>query len=181
MRPTIEEWRPVVGYEGRYEVSNLGEARSVTRVVYQKGTYGGKRTICGRVLKYIGKPNDYPMVSLGEGNKTRVHRIVAETFIPNPLNKPCIDHIDGNKWNNAVDNLRWCDHKENNNNPSTKFKLCRRVAQIDASNGAIIKIWSSITSIHNELGIHHISPCCLGKRKTSGGYKWKYVNETEDY
>ena len=101
-----EIWKGIKGYEDAYEVSNLGNVR---------------RTDTKQPIKPVVSGNErYPVVGLWRNNKhkvRRVHRIVAETFIPNPENKPCIDHIDTNPWNNCVSNLRWCTHKENSCNP----------------------------------------------------------------
>lgn len=175
-----EEWRPVVGYEDRYEVSNLGRVRSITRDYDVVGTFGGHRTTHGRILKPIGAIGKYQNVNLGFNNKVRVHKIVAVAFVPNPDNKKCIDHIDGDKQNNAAWNLRWCTYKENNNNPKTKYKICRSVVQIDPTNGFVTRSWDSISDARRETGIKDISKCCRGLVKTAGGYKWKYADETSN-
>lgn len=112
-----EEWRAVVGYEGVYEVSSTGRVRSLDRVIVD----GRKRK--GRQLKgYINKKG-YEVVTLCRDRKINVqlvHRIVANAFLPNPLNKPVIDHIDTNPANNAVENLRWVTISENCLNPLTR-------------------------------------------------------------
>lgn len=97
-----EEWRSVVGWEGLYEVSNLGRVRSKTR--YKK------------VLKGYVIPSGYVEVILSTKNKGKhklVHRLVCESFIPNPQAKPCVNHKDGNKTNNCVLNLEWVTYSEN--------------------------------------------------------------------
>lgn len=104
----MEEWKDIEGYEGLYQVSNLGRVKSLPR--YWVRTE--------RILTKKGYP--YVRVCLFKGTKRTylsVHRLVAEAFIPNPDNKPIIDHIDGNPNNNSVSNLRWVDFKENSNNP----------------------------------------------------------------
>ena len=107
-----EEWRPVKGYEDRYEVSNMGLVRSITRVT----SYGRRRKSKEIYVKTI---NGYKVVSLFDSKirNHKIHRLVADAFIPNPENKPCVDHIDTNRTNNNVDNLRWVTYKENANNP----------------------------------------------------------------
>ena len=105
-----EEWRDVVGYEGSYQVSNCGRVRSLDRI----DNAGKKRK--GRMKRTPVNGRGYAMVSLSnqESKKTkRLHRLVAEAFLPNPRNHPQINHIDGNPLNNAVENLEWCDAKYN--------------------------------------------------------------------
>lgn len=102
-----EEWRWVPGYEGRYLVSDLGNVASVG---FARGSEPYKvlsQTLCGA---------GYKKVSLRDGVRNRnvmVHRIVAMAFVPNPDNKPVVNHIDGNKLNNSSANLEWVSHSEN--------------------------------------------------------------------
>lgn len=107
-----EEWRPVKGYEDRYEVSNMGLVRSITRVT----SYGRRRKSKEIYVKTI---NGYRVVSLFDGKRRnhKIHRLVANAFIPNPENKPCVDHIDTIRTNNNVNNLRWVTYEENSHNP----------------------------------------------------------------
>lgn len=115
-----EIWQPIKGYEGLYEVSNMGRVRSIDRLV-EFAHYGGvtmsvKR---GRYLTpQVGKSNPYAYVMLckkGIRKRVRLHRIVAEAFIPNPNNYPIINHKDENHTNNRVENLEWCTPLYNNN------------------------------------------------------------------
>ena len=107
------EWRPIKDYEGLYEISNTGLVKAL-----EKRVDSGKchRTWNSHIKRFGVDAKGYLRVSLSkEGvNKTyKVHRLVATAFIPNPLQLPCVNHIDGNKTNNHVSNLEWCTHSEN--------------------------------------------------------------------
>lgn len=93
-----EIWKPIKDYEGLYEVSTLGQVRSLRK---------------GAILLPQNDNTGYVRVSLPVIGKKHIHRIVAETFLPNQANKRCVNHIDNNKLNNAVSNLEWVTHKEN--------------------------------------------------------------------
>lgn len=104
----IEEWRPVPGFEGLYEASNTGKVASLN--------YNG--TGARRELKPLKKHHGYLVVRLyrnGKWRTKRLHRVIAETFIPNEDNLPEINHIDEDPTNNVVTNLEWCSHKYNCN------------------------------------------------------------------
>lgn len=108
----IEEfWEDIPQYEGLYQISNLGRVKSLPRT-------SKKRIINKEIIKVFTKlPNGYLKVGLSKNGKTKyyfVHRLVAQVFIPNTNNKPCVNHRDCNKMNNNVDNLEWCTYKENN-------------------------------------------------------------------
>ena len=110
-----EIWKDVVGYEGFYEVSNMGRVRN-TSTHYV-------------LSQYLGN-NGYMSLRLGKCNKDKkmlmlVHRLVAEAFIPNPNNLPCVGHIDESRTNNRADNLKWCTHLENNNEPQHKARIAK--------------------------------------------------------
>lgn len=110
-----EEWRPVVGYEGKYEVSNLGRLRTLgSRISHSRSGYNQRHTKLHNFS--IEKQWGYICVGLWEGGKCKqrmLHRLVAEAFLPNLNNLPFVNHIDGNKRNNIVSNLEWCTAKEN--------------------------------------------------------------------
>ncbi|AHN22719.1 NUMOD4 domain-containing protein [Lysinibacillus varians] len=111
------EWRDIPGYEGIYEASNTGQIRSKDEKVTHSVKHG-RRVWKGRVLKQkVGKDKSC-RVSLYKDKKEKtwlVHRLIAKTFIPEVEGKDYINHIDGNRLNNDVTNLEWCNHKENNN------------------------------------------------------------------
>lgn len=114
-RERNEIWKSIKDYEGRYEVSNLGRVRSIERIVVDSKC---TRTFHEKILvptRNNGK-QPYYYVSLSKDGKPRkrmVHRLVAETFIDNPMNKEQVNHIDGNVLNNEVNNLEWCTNAEN--------------------------------------------------------------------
>ena len=115
----IEEWRPIEGYEGLYEVSSYGRVRSVDR--YVRCSYGSYRLHKGKVLSPGIRPDGYLVVSL-KYKMFRVHRLVAQAFIPNPDNLPQINHKDEDKSNNRVENLEWCTAKYNNNYGTARIR-----------------------------------------------------------
>lgn len=128
----------------------------------------------GRVLKPEIHTNGYLRVGLfkdGKQKHYRVHRLVAETFIPNPLGLPEVNHIDEDKTNNCVDNLEWCDSKYNMNYGTAINRRSKPVVCVELN-----KTFKSIMEAERELGISNkkIVDCCKGKRKTTGGYHWRY-------
>jgi hypothetical protein len=110
-----ETWLPIKGYEDSYEISNIGR---VKRFEYtQVLPYGGIGIYKEKILKNILHPNGYFFVGLHKNKKGKnmsIHRLIAIAFIPNPENKPCINHINGVKSDNCIPNLEWVTKKENN-------------------------------------------------------------------
>lgn len=192
-----EIWKDVVGYEGIYQVSNLGNVKSLDRHYKQLNNNGKEcnHFYKGRKLKQHLNNAGYLKVQLSYKYKSipkRVHRLVAEAFIPNPNNYKCVNHIDGNKLNNNVDNLEWCTYSYNTKHafknglrkPTWQNKtgklnpLSFKVSQYDL-NGNFIKEWDCLRDIQRELNVFAISVsrCCRGIQKTAGGYKWRYAND----
>lgn len=192
----LEVWKTVVidGIENpRYQVSNLG------RVVNLNYMFRGEKRICSQSIDKYG----YKIVSIDRYPKL-VHRLVAEAFLPNPQNKPCIDHIDTNRQRNVIEvdengvpvekstltNIRWATNKENNNNPLTlkknymlgklngKHPNAIEIVQLTLD-GQFIKKWSCAVEAGRELGIcqSDITKCCKGKKLTAGGFKWMYLSD----
>lgn len=170
-----EIWKPVKGFEDRYKVSNLGHI------------YSNKNE---RLLKTPPGKRGYPVVNLMVDNKKArlctVHRLVAEAFIPNPDNKPEVNHIDGNRCNNNVSNLEWCTLRENNLHARRtglhKSDGDKPVIQKDMD-GNFIARYKSFSEASRQTGVPR---CDIGfvanKRKTAkgytyksaGGFKWEY-------
>lgn len=114
----IEEWRDVVGFEGLYQVSNLGRVKGLDRLVDTNINNVNRRIHKGKLLKPQFNNKGYKRVNLcknGNKNQAFVHRLVAEAFIPNPNNYPVVNHKDENPKNNCVENLEWCTQKYNMN------------------------------------------------------------------
>lgn len=124
-----EIYKDIKGYEGMYQISNMGNVRSLDRIVGSKANL--KIFIKGKVLKPTHDGDGYPFVNLCKENKKKNmknHRLLALYFMPNPNNLPCVDHIDGDKTNNNIKNLRWCTHLQNTwNKKGRKGRLYKGV------------------------------------------------------
>ena len=182
MSENIEIWKPVVGYEGLYEVSNLGKVKAI------KWHRGEEEKEMRPYTTYKGYLR-LRLTKNGKGKQFQIHRLVAEAFIPNPENKPYIDHINTDRTDNRVENLRWVTNKENCNNPiskqnyskSNKGKTAVPILQFD-KNMNFIKKWESMTDAETSLGIKsRLSEYCSEKygRKTAGGFIWRYADDYE--
>lgn len=173
-----EIWKDIEGYEGMYQVSNLGNVKGLDR--YVKQLHGGVQFKKGQPLKQKLNNSGYKIIILTKHHKQKtftIHRLVAQAFVPNPGNKPEVNHIDCNKINNRADNLEWCDRKYNLSYAERKEKhdraVSKTICQFDL-NGNFIREWSSIAEAQRELNIGNISYACSGRYKKAGGYIWKY-------
>lgn len=170
-----EIWKNIKNYEGLYQVSNIGRIKSFKR------------------NESIMQPNDngkgYLQVGLSKNGKRsyfKIHRLVAEAFIPNPYSKPEVNHIDGNKQNNTVENLEWCTTKENcqhrqktglgNIEAATKAKY-KIVLKYDLKTGKILEEFESAKAAALSLGSNrsdNIARVCRGERNSFKGFGFKY-------
>lgn len=165
-----EVWKDIKGYEGFYQISNLGRVKSLIR----------KNVLKEKIIKGGIQKNGYKFVLLYKDKNSkifRVHRLVAEAFIPNPNKYKEVNHIDENKTNNNVENLEWCTRKYNCSYGNFNESKIKKVIQYDII-GNYIREWSSITEAQKKLGINHSSIVnnCRNRRPSAGGYIWAYKN-----
>ena len=179
----IEVWKDIEGYEGLYQVSNLGRVRGLDRMVFNKR--GSKTIVNGRILKQKTDRYGYKCVCLSKDSKSKhfaVHRLVAQAFIPNPENKPTVNHINEIKDDNRVDNLEWMTVAENNQYGTRNQRMGktqqRAVIQYTLSNDYIAK-YESIqeASIKTNMSEAAIINICKGRQKHPKRYIWRYVND----
>ena len=158
--------RDIPGYEGLYAITSCGRVWSYTTKKFLKP--GTNRW-------------GYKIVVLSKNGKTKtykIHRLVAEAFIPNPENKPCINHIDENKSNNALLNLEWATYQENNNYGTRNERAAKsRQKKVICVETGII--YNSVKEAAKAVGAFqsNISSCLAGRYKTSGGFHWRYYKD----
>lgn len=170
-------WKDIKDYEGLYQVSDTGLVKRIP----------GIKCRTERILQQGTQKAGYKYVNLSKDSKPhtkRVHRLVAETFIPNPNGLPQINHKDENKANNNVSNLEWCDREYNMNYGTRKERYC-------ITRGKVIQcieteqIYPSARDASRHTGIYQssISRCCNKDYgfKTAGGYHWEYVTDPRVY
>lgn len=174
-----EEWRDIKGYEGLYQVSNLGRVKSLKRIV--RAGKNKQRIVNGKILSPWKTSHGYLSVSLGRNNKFAVHRLVAIAFIENPHNYPDVNHKDENKTNNILENLEWCNHSYNALYGTCQERLLnhkrKSVAMINKDTNQIIQVFDSMKTAMEQTGINKvtISMVCRGLRRIGSGYIWKYM------
>ena len=174
-----EEWRDIQGFEGCYQVSNMGRVRSISRIV-RSGKNKQRRTN-GRVLTPWKTKHGYLSVALGRREKQSIHRLVAKAFIPNPNNYPDVNHKDEDKSNNNLSNLEWCNHSYNALYGTCQERLLKHkntpVEMIDKETHKVLALFESMKIAMRETGVNKvtISAVCRGIRRTGGGYLWKYA------
>ena len=163
-----EIWRDIKGFEGKYMVSNLGRVKSLN---YNNT---GKEKIlegydCGEGYLYVN------LFKEGKRKQYRINRLVAMAFIPNPNNLPEVNHKDKIRTNNNIENLEWCTKQYN-----VEYSLAKAVIGINKVSGLILEFPSAMeASRQTNINRGNIWGCCIGKRKSAGGYYWFYADSEE--
>lgn len=190
-----EEWRTIPEWD-LYEVSNFGRLKGKDRIIKNNG---GSYLRKSRLLKPVVGKLGYKMFCFNQNGKKKkiyIHRLVAKMFIPNPENKPCVNHIDNNPANNRVDNLEWCTMQENTDwmikqgrferteewhkhNIEGQRAYFKGVIATNIKTGDKL-YFESVNSVR-EMGFQPscVSVCCQGKRSFHKGYSWEYLSDGE--
>ena len=168
----MEIWKDIIGYEGRYQISNLGNVKSFTRT--EEGFMMKAHLIKG-----------YYSVKLSNGHRgdkkeSAIHRLVAQAFIPNPDNKPQVNHIDGNKHNNNAENLEWVTNGENGKhafkNHLREHTTLYKKVKVVYKDGSV-KIFKSMQEAATDLGVTRqaVTRCCRGLQRTVKGCDVEWI------
>lgn len=177
-----EIWKDIKGYESLYQVSNLGRVRSKEHLV--PSSYGSTRMSPSKIRTNCFDGNYYHVILFKNGKRKvcLVHRLVAESFIPNQYNLPQVNHKDGNKLNNNVDNLEWCTAQENQLHAfaiglkTPNITHYRGVLVFRLSDGSFVGEYKSQHEAARELGLNvaHVCSVLKGRVKHTRGYYFKY-------
>lgn len=193
----IEAWKPVIGYEDFYEVSNLGRIKRLSVVRHMKSKVGNdtERVYREKILKPQKCTNDYLFILLSKDKIAKsflLHRLVAIHFIPNPENKPEVNHKYGDKSDCRASELEWSTASENQKHSYDVLKRCvvrnghklrgknsptsKKIKQLDFE-GKLIKVWDSMGEIERTIGISQsfVSNVCRGLSKSAKGFLFKYA------
>lgn len=179
-----EIWKDIEGFEGVYQVSSWGRVKSCER--YVKRSDGRTRVVKEKILTPHRNRCGYLKIDLSKEKNHKsysVHRLVAQAFIPNPENLPCVNHKNEVKDDNRVENLEFCTAKYN-----TNYGTCiqrrsesnsKRIYQLSRDCSEIINIWNSAKEVEQVLGWQssHICQCANGKRKSAHNYRWQYADD----
>ena len=180
----VEIWKDIEGFEGFYQISNLGRVKSLERIIDRP--ISGKIKYTEKILNVqLNKKRNYVYIQLYKNGYSRryiVHRLVAEAFIPNPNNLPQVNHKDENSLNNCVDNLEWCTAKYNLTYGTRIERIAKKnYVPVIAYNDHEEFLFSSQTDGAKQLNVlqSNIAHCLKNNRYTCGGYHWKYANSTK--
>ena len=168
----MEVWKDVQGFEGQYQVSNMGRVRSLDAIIE---IFNAKRKKAGKIKIPTPDSKGYLTVKFHHSCTKRVHRLVAETFIPNPNSYPQVNHIDGDKTNNCVDNLEWVTNLQNRTH-AVRMGLHYSKPVLCVETGCV---YPSGNEAGRQTGYSAsgITACCRGKHQTIGGYHWVFANK----
>lgn len=176
----MERWKAIKGYEGLYEVSDLGRVRSMDMILPCKNNSFHSRK--GKMLSPQNNGKGYVFVNLrksGKGEKHYIHRLVAEAFVENNKNLPLVNHKNEIKDDNRASNLEWCDNTYNINYGSCLSKITKKMAIpiVQELHSGEIVIWDSIREIERQKKFSRkiIAECCKGIRMDAYNSRWRYV------